>query len=125
VRVERVDGVPHLAFDKLPPAEAEPIPTQPSDPATPATAGCRRTSARRRKDLRRAEGRYERAEQHWQKCQRQLAEFATLEDDIIATTIEALRCGVGRLDPGLSEEMELRLADRKKARSEATAVSVR
>jgi hypothetical protein len=46
--------------------------------------------------LSRSQQAHERAEHHLQKCQRRLAEFATLEEEITASAIEALRCDAGR-----------------------------
>jgi hypothetical protein len=72
-------------------------------------------------NLRRAAAVDERAEHHFQKCQRRLAEFLTLEGDIAANTLEALRCDASRLSPDLSEEMEQRLIERERTRTEAAA----
>jgi hypothetical protein len=72
-------------------------------------------------NLRRAEAAHERAELHLQKSQQRLAEFATLDEEIAANTLEALRCDAGRLSPDLSEAMEQRLVAREKARTEAAA----
>jgi hypothetical protein len=72
-------------------------------------------------NLRRAEAAHERAEHHLQKCQSRVAEFLTLDEEIAANTLEALRCDAGRLSPDLSEEMEQRLIERERARTEAAA----
>jgi hypothetical protein len=50
-----------------------------------------------------------------------VADFAGLESAITAATIEALRDGGGKLDPGINSAMEERLAERERARTEATA----
>jgi hypothetical protein len=122
MRVERLDRTTNLPFESLPPAEPQPLPERPSDAELrkQLQIAC---DAQKVADetLRRAEAAHERAEHHLQKCQRRLAEFATLDDEIAANTLEALRCDAGRLSPDLSEEMELRIADREKARTELAA----
>jgi hypothetical protein len=69
----------------------------------------------------RAVAAHERAELHREKCVRALADYAGLDETLAAVVVEALRCDAGRLSPDMSEEHELALADRARARAELAA----
>ena len=122
MRVERLDRTTNLPFEPVPATQPQALPVRPSDEQLrrqlQAAIDARAIANEK---MQRAEAAHERAEFHLQKCQRRLAEFATLDEEIAANTLEALRCDAGRLSPDLSEEMELRIADREKARTEAAA----
>jgi hypothetical protein len=109
----------------LPPAEPRQIDT-PTPPPTEtelrehlADAIAAKTMAD--EVLRRAEAAHDRAEHHRETCTRTLAGFAGLADEITAHVTEALRCDIGRVDPSIDEETELRIGDRAKAEVEMAA----
>jgi hypothetical protein len=106
----------------LPPApQPPPAPTPTEDELREELAATIEAKRERECEFARAESAHERAELHLAKCTRQLAEFADLDAVIAEATVTALRCDAGRLSAGLSEEMELCLADRERARTELTA----
>jgi hypothetical protein len=71
--------------------------------------------------LKRAEAAHQRAEVHRENCARSLANYAHLDAAIAEHTIQALRCDAGRLDPSLSDEAEVALAERDSLRAQLTA----
>jgi hypothetical protein len=121
-RTERLDHTLNLPFEPVPPVERLPPGVRPSDAELRQQLQIALDAQKIADDnLQRAGAVHERAEHHLQKCQRRFAEFATLDDEIAETTLEALRCDAGRLSPDLSEEMERRLIERERARTEMAA----
>jgi hypothetical protein len=121
-RTERLDPASHFPFEPLPATQPQPIPERPNE-------------AELRKQLQhalehqqaadvkaqRARDAHERAEHHREKCSRQLAEFATLDAEVVEHKVTALKCDVGRLDVDLPDELRRRIADRDLARTDLGA----
>jgi hypothetical protein len=118
-RTERVDQTSHFPFDPLPPVERLPLPVRPSD-AELRQQLQHALDAQRNVDenLRRAEDARGRAEHLLQKCQQRLAEFATLDAEVIEHKVTALKCDV---DVDLSDGLRRRIADRDLARTDLHA----
>jgi hypothetical protein len=110
---------PRVAYDP-------PLPIPPPAPPTEAELRAQLADALaakrgRETELSRAEQAHERAEVHLAKCRGNLAAYADLDAAIAAAAIDALRCSAGIVPVGLSEEMELAIADRERARTELRA----
>jgi hypothetical protein len=68
--------------------------------------------------LSRAQSVHERAEHHREKCTRRLAEYATLDAEVVEHKVLALKCDVGRMDVDLPDALRRRIADRDLARTD-------
>jgi hypothetical protein len=113
----RVPGMPEAPPEPLPPPPAPPTEQELRQQLGEALDAQHAAEA----TLRRAESAHERAERNLTRCQTAMASFASLDTEIAASVVEALRCDAGRLSPELSETHELRIADRERARTELVA----
>jgi hypothetical protein len=110
------------------PPAPRPVALPPPPPPSEAELRERLATALERKrtadaKLAAAEAAHDRALQRAEHCKATLEGFADLDDAITAHTVEALRCDAGRLDPAMTEEMELLLADRTTAQVSLTTAN--
>jgi hypothetical protein len=120
--VERLDPTTNLPFEKYPPPEPPPIPVPPTEQEL--RVKLQEVIAAQKvaeETLSRLQSTHERAEHHRQKCSRRLAEYATLDAEVVELKVTALKCDVGRIDVDLPDELRRRIADRDLARTDLQA----
>jgi hypothetical protein len=122
LRTDRQDQSLNLPFESLPPAEPQPLPARPSDAELRQQLQIALDAQKIvEQTLSRAEAAHERAVHHVEKCQRRLAEYATLASELVEHKVTALKCDVGRLDVDLPDGLRRRIADRDLSRSDLQA----
>jgi hypothetical protein len=105
-----------------PPPQATPAPPPPTEQELrEQLAAASRLKSESETALGRAQAAHDRAEHHVAKCRQRAASYVGLDDAIAASMVEALRCDAGRVSADLTEEQELAIGDREKARAELTA----
>jgi hypothetical protein len=112
----------HLDPVVMPPPEPAPVPPDEGELRQRLTLALKAEHVAE-ENLRRAREAHDRARAHLATCGARFAEFEGLDDQITASTIEALRCSAGTVSPDLSAEMGQRIGGRARAATEVIAAT--